>query len=190
MSYLPAFIRLEDKKVLIVGGGVVSLRKLKYLLDFTSDIYVISKDFSKDMLIVLEENFIKYDCCEYKSGLIKEFDIVVVSIDDKDVQKEIYLESKDCKCLCNFVDFLEYCDFIFPSYIQKGDLTIAISTSGSSPSFTRYLKKYLLDIIPDNISDFLCEMKSLRKTLPKGQKRMEFFDKKTKKYMLDWFKPI
>jgi len=70
--------------------------------------------------------------------------------------------------LCNCVDSVEYCDFIFPSYIKKDDLTIAISTSGSSPALAKHLKIYLKNLIPEE--------------------RMKFFDKKAKNFINSWSK--
>ncbi|MEO1953743.1 MAG: bifunctional precorrin-2 dehydrogenase/sirohydrochlorin ferrochelatase [Campylobacterales bacterium] len=186
MSYFPAFFKLDNKKILIVGGGFIAYEKLIHLLDFTQDIYVIAKEFSDEMLLKLKEKGINYECRGYKVGDIKDFAIVVVAVDDIALQKEIFLESKNYNCLCNSVDSVDYCDFIFPSYIKKGDLTIAVSTSGSSPAMAKYLRKYLSMLIPDSIVGFLQEMKGLRKTLPKGKERMQMLDKKAKDYMDSW----
>ena len=76
--------------------------------------------------------------------------------------------------------------FIFPSYIKKDDLTIAVSTSGSSPAIAKYLRIYLEKIIPNSIGDFLKKMKEYRKTMPKGKKRMKFLDEKAKEYIKTW----
>jgi precorrin-2 dehydrogenase/sirohydrochlorin ferrochelatase len=183
MSYFPAFFKLDNKKILIIGGGHIAYEKLTHLLDFTQDIHMIAKEFSDDLLKKLKEQNISYTCRAYNVGDIKNFAIIVVAVDDINIQKEIYLESKHYNCLCNCVDSVEYCDFIFPSYIKKGDLTIAVSTSGSSPAMAKYLRKYLNMLIPEHIVEFLQEMKKLRKTLPKGKKRMQMLDEKAKNYM-------
>ncbi len=61
---------------------------------------------------------------------------------------------------------MEYCDFIFPSYIKKGHLTISISTDGASPAVTKALREYIEELIPPDIDIFLRDMKSLRESLP------------------------
>jgi len=188
MSYFPAFFKLDNKKILIVGGGYIAYEKLDHLLDFTHDISVISPELSEEILNRIEKENLNFEKRKYEVGDIKEFAIVIVAVDDISLQAEIFKESKQYNCLCNSVDSVDYCDFIFPSYIKKDDLTIAISTSGASPAMAKHLKLYLKELIPDSISEFLKEMKGLRKTLPKGKERMKMLDEKAKKYMQSWSK--
>lgn len=188
MSYFPAFIKLDNKKILIVGGGHVAYEKLEHLLDFSSDITVIALEVSEQMHKTIKEKGLIFLHRAYKTGDIKDYVIVVVAVDNIGLQAEIFEESKRYKCLCNSVDSVDYCDFIFPSYVKKDDLTIAISTSGASPAMAKYLKKYLKNIIPDGISEFLNEMKKLRETLPKGKERMKMLDKKAQDYINTWSK--
>jgi len=130
VAYFPAFIKLDDLDILIVGGGNIALEKLEHLLDFAKSIKIIAPYISKSMQKVIDDN-----------------------------------------------------NLIFPSYIKKDDLTIAVSTSGSSPAVAKYLKSFLQDIIPNNIGEFLKQMKDYRKTMPKNKQRMEFLDKKAKEYI-------
>lgn len=183
MSYFPAFIALTNKKILIVGGGYIAYEKLEHLLDFTSDISVVALDFSEQMMQMIESKNLSFEKRAYEKGDIKDFSIVIVAIDDIPLQAEIFEESKQYNCLCNAVDSVNYCDFIFPSYIKKDDLTIAISTSGASPAMAKHLRIYLQNLIPDGISDFLKEMKALRSTLPKGKERMKMLDQKAQDYI-------
>ena len=186
MAYFPAFIKLDNKKILIVGGGYIAQEKLEHLLDFTSDIDLISLEYSNDMLKIINDNDLKHETRSYNKGDIKEYAVVIVAVDDIPLQAEIFDESKQYNCLCNSVDSVDYCDFIFPSYIKKDDLTIAVSTSGSSPAMAKRIRMYLEDTIPDGIGKFLQEMKELRKTLPKGKERMKMLDEKAKNYIQNW----
>ncbi len=183
MAYFPAFIKLDDEKILIVGGGNIAYEKLIHLLDFTKNITIVARDFSDEMLRTIKENSLLYEKRDYKQGDISAFKIVVVAVDDIPLQKDIFIESKKQNCLCNAVDSVDYCDFIFPSYVKKDDLTIAISTSGTSPALAKYLRIYLSKLIPNSISDFLKEMKAIRRSLPKGRERMKMLDEKAKNYI-------
>jgi precorrin-2 dehydrogenase/sirohydrochlorin ferrochelatase len=188
LSYFPAFIKLENKKILIIGGGKIANEKLEKLLDFSNEITLISKQFNQDILQLIKQNNLTYIKEEYKKGFIKDFDIVIVAVDDISLQKEIYEESKNYKLLFNAVDLPKYCDFIFPSYIKKGDLTISISTSGASPAMAKRLRTYIEKSIPSSIESFLKEMRGLRKTMPKGKERMKFFEDKSDRFMEKYFK--
>ncbi|PHR56001.1 MAG: siroheme synthase [Arcobacter sp.] len=186
MGYFPAFLQLNDKKVLLVGGGNIAFEKLERLLDFTTEVKVIALEVNTQMQELIDKKGLKLECRAYEKGDIKDYAIVVVAVDDISLQAEIFEESKSYKCLCNAVDSVDYCDFIFPSYIKENDLTIAISTSGSSPAFAKHLKYYIKNLIPSNISEFLQEMKGLRKILPKGKERMKMLDKKAQDYIQGW----
>ncbi len=187
MNYFPAFIKLDNKKVLIIGGGNIATSKLKTLLDFTTDIHIIAPILSDEIQILIKEYNLTYSNTEYKDNDLELFNFVITAIDNIKLQEKIYNEAKLLpNCLVNSVDSTEYCDFIFPSYIKKDDLTIAISTSGTSPSMAKYLKQYLQNIIPNSIGNFLKEMKEYRQTMPKGKERMKFLDTKTKEYISTW----
>ena len=186
MAYFPAFLKLDNKKILIVGGGYIAYEKLDHLLDFTKDISVIALDLSDDMVKDIKKNNLSFEKRAYRVGDIKDFAVVIVAVDDIPLQAEIFAESKKYNCLCNSVDSVDYCDFIFPSYIKKDDLTIAVSTSGASPAMAKHLRIYLQNLIPDSIGEFLKEMKDLRKTLPKGKERMKMLDEKAKNYIQKW----
>jgi precorrin-2 dehydrogenase/sirohydrochlorin ferrochelatase len=83
---------------------------------------------------------------------------------------------------------VEYCDFIFPSVIKKGDFLLSFSTFGSSPAFSKHIKIYFEKLIPDNIEDFLKTMRQLRCKIPKGKKRMAKFDKMAREFIENNFK--
>lgn len=183
MPYFPAFVKLEDKKILIIGGGYIAHEKLQHLLDFSSDIFVIAQAYSQEMLELIHKSSLSYQQKSYSTGDIEGFDIIIIAVDDLSLQAEIFEESRSFRCLCNAVDSVKYCDFIFPSYIKKGDLTIAISTSGASPALAKQLRIYLQKLIPESITEFLAEMKALRKSLPKGKERMQLLEEKAKAYI-------
>ena len=178
----PLFLNLENRKVLIVGGGKIAYDKLEKLLIFTENITIIATEIIAQIVNQSSKYDIKIHQKSYERGDIKGFDIVIVATDNLQLQKEIWQESRGKGIFVNSVDLPEYCDFFFGSFIKEGDLTIAISTSGSSPAISKYLKIYLKKLLPKNLTEFLKEMKSLRETLPKGKERMQILELKAKEF--------
>lgn len=183
MGYFPAFLQLTNKKVLLVGGGNIAFEKLERLLDFCDTVKIIALELNENMQDLIQKKGLEYEVRAYAKGDIKDCAIVIVAVDDISLQADIFEESKNYKCLCNSVDSVDYCDFIFPSYIKEDNLTIAISTGGASPAFAKHFKTYIKGLLPSNVSKFLEEMKALRQSLPKGKNRMKMLDKKVQDYI-------
>ena len=181
-SYFPVFVDLSKKHILLIGGGKIARDKLEKLLDFTTNIKVVSKEFSDFTLEIIQKNHINYEKREYKESDLDSVDIVISAIDDIELQKKIYHQSREKRVLVNSVDSKDFCDFIFGSYIKEEDLIISISTSGSSPSVSRYLKVFLKKTLPKNLSSFLRKVKSKRDSLPKGKERMEVINTMVKDF--------
>lgn len=188
MSFFPMYMNMSDLKVLLVGGGTIATEKLEKLVDFTKEITVITKEVSPEALSLIKENCLTLFQRLYREGDIQGFDIVIVATDTVDLHKAIYEESRGSRILVNSVDDTAYCDFIFPSYIKRGDLTVSFSTSGASPAFAKQIRYYFQEIIPENVDEFLQKMKNLRSQLPKGKERMQKFEKMVQEYMTDNFK--
>ncbi len=186
MNYFPAFLKFDNLEILIIGGGKIATNKLKHLLDFSQKITIISPHISTEMQLLIEKFNLKVWQRKYENGDIKNFQIAIIAIDNLSLQKSIYDEGKSYNVLCNAVDSRENCDFLFPSYIQKGDLTIAISTSGTSPAFAKEIRKFLQELIPNSVAGFLTQMKRYRKELPKGEKRMKFLSEIAQKEIKNW----
>ncbi|RUM72491.1 MAG: bifunctional precorrin-2 dehydrogenase/sirohydrochlorin ferrochelatase [Sulfurovum sp.] len=188
MAYFPMFVDMEGLKILVVGGGEIATEKLEKLLDFTQEITVISKDFSPSAKQLIQNHDLKHFTRVYKTGDIKGFDIVIVATDTQKLHQEIYEESRGQRVWVNSVDNTDYCDFIFPSYVKKDDLTVAFSTGGASPAFAKQIRRHFEKIIPESVGAFLSQMKELRRTIPKGKERMEYFDMLVAEYFKKHFK--
>jgi len=188
LSYFPIILKIDKSKILVVGGGNIASDKIEKLLDFTKDITVISPNISDKTKEFIDKNRLNFINRKYKDGDIKGFSIVVVAVNDINLQKKIFQECQIYNILCNSVDSVEYCNFIFPSYIKREALIVAFSTSGISPSISKYLRIAFEKLIPDSIETFLDEMKKIRDTLPKGKERMKLLDQKAKEYIENIFK--
>ncbi|WP_457597104.1 precorrin-2 dehydrogenase/sirohydrochlorin ferrochelatase family protein [Hydrogenimonas sp.] len=188
MAYFPAFLKLDGKAVLLVGGGAIAKEKLDKLLDFTRRITIVAPDILPEVAELAETHGLTLHRRRYEPADLEGVFVVVVAVDDLELQRQIYEACQSRHILCNSVDSVEYCDFIFPSYTRKGALTVAFSTSGVSPSVAKYLRRAMERLIPDSIADFLEEMRQLRASLPKGKERMRILDEKAKAYIDQLFK--
>jgi len=188
MAYFPMFMDMDSLKVLVVGGGVIAHEKLEKLVDFTKEITVIADVVSDDTASLITAHCLTLYQRRYRTGDIEGFDVVIVATDTVALHRAIYEESRESRILVNSVDNTEYCDFIFPSYVKKGDLTIAFSTGGASPAFAKHIRRHFEQIIPESVGQFLQKMKQLRQEIPKGRERMEYFDQLTEAYFEKAFK--
>lgn len=182
MKYFPIFLKMDKIRVLVVGGGNIALEKLEKIVDFTCDIEVISKEIKNETLTFLNEHNLFWQSRGYVKNDVDKFDLIVVAVDDLGLQKEIFDECTQKNKLCNSVDSVDFCNFIFPAYIKRGPMCVAISTSGKSPAVAKHLKAYLAQKIPQDIDEFLEYINELRNSLPKGKERMKYLSDVAKNY--------
>ena len=186
MAYFPAFLKLDGMEILIVGGGTIATEKVEKLLDFTDKITIIAPQLSDTMQMYIQTHKLGYHDRVYHEGDIRSFGVVIIAVDDIPLQAKIFQESRAYRCFCNAVDSVDYCDFIFPSYVKRENLTVAISTSGTSPAFAKHFRRYLEAHIPEGVNRFLEQMKAYRESMPKGKERMAFLDQKAKEFIASW----
>ncbi|MBI5025363.1 MAG: bifunctional precorrin-2 dehydrogenase/sirohydrochlorin ferrochelatase, partial [Nitrospirae bacterium] len=129
MSYYPVFLNLEGKKVVVVGGGPVAARKVNALLKSGASVTVISQSVTKSLETLKQKGMIKHINRTYKKNDLKAAFLVIAATSSWEENIKI---ARDAKSLINVVDMPSQGNFIVPSTISRGPLTIAISTSGTS----------------------------------------------------------
>lgn len=149
MGYFPFFVDVENQNCLVVGGGVVALRKIEKLLPFNPNITVVSPKVHKEILSIKNINIIKR---KFDFNDLKEKSFVITATDDKTLNKEIYNSCEENNIPVNTVDDKDNCSFIFPALARNNGVTVAISTSGKSPIYAKYLRKKIESLIQDSES--------------------------------------
>lgn len=173
MSYLPIGLNLKDKNILLVGGGEIAFQKLEKLIQFyPKTIKIISKEVSEEILQI-KRNDDLIVLKEVEVSDLDDVDYVIVAIDDQVRQREIYQQCRQRKILCNCVDLLDCCDFIFNAYVKKDDVIISISTNGKVPGLSAVLKNYIEQSLPTNLTEIFEELLQMRKSLNPGKERMK-----------------
>lgn len=142
-SYYPIFLDIEGKKCVVVGGGQVALRKVRALLDHGARIEVISPDLCPGLGRMFKQGKVHAVRRDYAEGDLAGAVIVVAATNDNDLNAKVAEEARAKGVLINAVDDPQHCDFIVPSHLRHGDVTIAISTGGRSPALARKIRTEL-----------------------------------------------
>lgn len=154
MSYFPFYVDISDKTFLIIGGGSVAADKVMRLRRFTDKIIVIAPESEISEVQVLRK--------EYDSEDLRLGDYVVAACGDREIDRRVAMDCRRAGIPVNTVDDTEFCDFIFPAIIKRGKLSVAVSTSGSSPLYARMLREEIEKMLPEDIEHILDEMQALR----------------------------
>ncbi len=141
--YYPVFLSLSGKRCVIVGGGQVALRKVRTLLEHRANVEVISPELCSGLGQLAESGEIHVLHREYQTGDLRGVFVAIVATNDSETNLKVAKEARRNAVLVNVVDDAENSDFILPSYVRRGDVTIAISTAGRSPALARKIRTRL-----------------------------------------------
>ena len=167
-GYYPVYVDLKEKKVVVVGGGTVAERKVEGLLMAQAQVSLISPEITKALEEMRSQGLIDHVARKFVREDLNGAWLVIASTDDPAVQKDVYEESTARGIFCNVVDQPEYCSFIVPSMVRRGDLCIAISTGGKSPALAQRLRKELEKDIGPFYSGYVSLLGALRHLILKS----------------------
>ncbi len=164
----PVFLKLNQVKVLIVGGGNVAREKLSFLLKNSPDaqVKVVAPEINSEITdLVLDHQNVKAILKPFDSDDLNGVKLVLSATNSKELNGEIKAEANQRNILANVADTPDLCDFYLGSIVTKGDLKVAISTNGKSPTFAKRFREILEEIIPDNLPDTLNNLAQIRSKL-------------------------
>jgi len=141
--YYPIVLNIQGRKCLVVGGGKVALRKVKVLLGHGANVEVVSPVFCPELNQLATDGAIRAIQRDYKSEDLQHAFIAITATDDAKTNERVASEAMRQGVLTNVVDDPKNSDFIVPSYFQRGDVIIAVSTSGRSPALARKIRSEL-----------------------------------------------
>jgi precorrin-2 dehydrogenase/sirohydrochlorin ferrochelatase len=165
----PVFLRLDQLNLLIVGGGYVGWEKLGMMFrhadnahvtlvapEIREEIQELAKEYPKNITLIFKP---------FEESDLEGKDVVLIATCIHELNKEVHQLAKKHKVLTNVADTPELCDFYLSSVVKKGDLKIAISSNGKSPTLTKRIREMLEDVLPNNISQLLDKLKDIRNHL-------------------------
>ncbi len=167
MAYYPIFIKLDGKTALVVGGGRVAQRKIETLLEYGASVHIISKGLTDRLKQLVEDGDIRHMGEKFEDKHLDGTFLVIAATDDEKLNHEISETAQKRGLLINAVDQPPDCNFIVPSIVKKGDLILAISTSGKSPALAKKLRKQMDGQFDSEYEAFLVLMGCLRKEVLK-----------------------
>ncbi|PWU04853.1 MAG: hypothetical protein C5B52_00710 [Bacteroidetes bacterium] len=167
-NLFPVFIKLEQLQLVLFGGGNVGLEKLNAILQNSpgTSVRVVAREFNHAVhSLALHHNNIILDQKEYDKSDLEGSDLVIVAVNNKVLSEVITKDAHELGLLVNVADDPELCDFYLSSVVKKGNLKIAISTNGKSPTIAKRLKEAFTEMLPEELDDVLNNMEKIRKRM-------------------------
>jgi precorrin-2 dehydrogenase / sirohydrochlorin ferrochelatase len=143
MPLFPAFLKLTNRRVLVVGGGAIAAQKIPGLLEAGALVHVISPKLNPAVTELVRTGQIDWSPKPFEPDDLLGALLVIAATSLRELNAQVYREADDRNILCNAVDDIENCHFYYGSIVQRGDLQIAISTNGKSPALAQRLRKEL-----------------------------------------------
>lgn len=162
----PIFLKLKGRRALVVGGGAMAVLRARQLIAAGAEVTIVSPEVTAEIEDLAEAESIDLIRRGFeRNDLSKRYFIVIAATNDAEAQRAAFEEAEHHGILCNVVDNPGCCNFYTPAVVQRGDLKIAISTSGRSPSLAGKLREYLEEAIPDNAANLAETVGRLRSKL-------------------------
>jgi len=143
MTLFPAFLKLKDRPVLVVGGGAIAAGKIPGLVLAGARVTVVSPELSRQLAESVRNREIEWLPRRFEPDDLDGKFLVLAATSLRDLNASVYHEADKRQVLCNAVDDVEHCHFYYGSIVQRGDLQIAVSTNGKSPALAQLLRKEL-----------------------------------------------
>ena len=178
--YYPIYIDIEDRSVLIVGGGTVCARKAETMMRYGARVTIVSPEITDEIAAWEHAGVLAVQRKMYAESDLEGASMVIASTDDQCVNARVARDCRRRRIPVNVVDVTHLCEFIVPAIIEKGSIQIAVSTGGKSPAIARTIREDLQKAIgPEytEVNDLLGTLrKSAKKVLPTDIDRKRFFD--------------
>lgn len=165
MVKYPIFLDLTDRRVVLIGGGAVTVRKVGVLLETGARLVVVANRADDVLTGLCAERGVELVRAKYAKEYIAEAALVIAATNDEKVNRQIHSDCQELGILCNVVDNPPLCDFFIPAVVRRGDLQIAIGTDGYCPAYAGHLRKKLEAIFTEQHGLFLTELEWARKRI-------------------------
>ena len=164
-SLFPMFMKLDGRQILVVGAGKVGEPKIAGLLETGARIRVVALEATPPVRELAKTGRIELDLRPFTSSDLDGAFLAVVATSSRSLNERIYRDAQIRRVLCNVVDVPDLCDFFYPSVVRRGDLQIAVSTAGQSPSLAQRIRQQLEKQFGPGYAEWVAELGATRKLI-------------------------
>jgi precorrin-2 dehydrogenase / sirohydrochlorin ferrochelatase len=161
----PVFIKLEHRRCLVVGAGEIAKAKIASLLEAGARVLVLAPEAAPEIQTLAASNRITWQRRKYQGSDLDGAFLVIAATSDRAVNHSVFARARHLGILCNAVDDPPNCDFYFPAVVRRGDLQVAISTTGESPAFAQKLRRALENAFDQHFGDWLGAIGQVRREI-------------------------
>ena len=164
-NLFPMFMKLNVRSCLVVGAGNIGEQKIAGLLETGARIRVVAIEATPTVREWAREGRIELELRPYRSSDLEGVFLAVVATSSRTLNERIYGDAQARRVLCNVVDVPDLCDFFYPSVVRRGDLQIAVSTAGQSPSLAQKIRQQLEKQFGPAYAAWVAELGETRKLI-------------------------
>lgn len=189
MTYFPMFIKIpEERRILLVGGGLVAFGKLEKLSEFDVKVHLIADKVDLSFYNTTFQDNVEIEQRSFKdSDINPEYIFVIAATNDRSINRRIAELCKEQRIPVNVVDDAELSSFIFPSILKRGSVTAGISSGGKVPVITQYIRDILDRELSDDIGVITEKLEvyreELKGTVPDHKERAALIKKRLDEYL-------
>jgi uroporphyrin-III C-methyltransferase/precorrin-2 dehydrogenase/sirohydrochlorin ferrochelatase len=174
MSYFPVFLRLDGARVLVVGGGEVAARKVRLLLPSGAKIKLVAQELNAELSALVDQGSITHLAKSFDPAQLRACRLAIAATDDHTLNRSVAAAADAANVPVNVVDDQEPSSFITPAIVERGPLTVAISTGGAAPVLARRLRERIEALLPaayGRVAAFMELHRARVKQLPQPSRR-------------------
>lgn len=164
-NLFPMFLKLQGRQCLVVGAGKIGEPKIQGLLETGARIRVVALTASTAVREWAREGKIELELRAFSPDDLEGAFLAVVATNSRGLNERVYHEAQRRGVLCNVVDVPDLCDFFYPAVVRRGDLQIAVSTAGQSPSLAQKIRQQLEKQFGPGYADWVAQLGEARKLI-------------------------
>ncbi|MBI2468192.1 MAG: bifunctional precorrin-2 dehydrogenase/sirohydrochlorin ferrochelatase [Candidatus Rokubacteria bacterium] len=168
MGYYPISLQMAGRPCLVVGGGAVAERKVEGLLSVGASVTVVSPRLTERLAAWAEAGTVGHVARAYRPDDLAGYAIAFVATDDGAANARVFRDARARGVLVNAADDPAHCDFILPSVLRRGELTVAVATGGASPALSRAIREELESYFTDDYAALAHIVAEVRHDLRRG----------------------